>query len=486
MQQASAHESSSPIAALFRPIRQFFQMEAAGGILLMISAAIALIWANSPFAEAYFHLWHAHVAVEIGSLKIDKHLLHWINDGLMAIFFLLVGLEIKREVLTGELASPKKAALPIAAAIGGMLVPALFYVAFNAGSSTISGWGVPMATDIAFALGVIILLGKRVPTTLKIFIVALAIVDDLGAVLVIAFFYTSKVSFTALIYGAVFLVGLIVANRLGVRKSPVYVILGICLWVAFLKSGVHATLAGVLMALTIPSSRKSTPYQFMEANRKAMYDYMGGVTPDQKKLTHKQEHAVHDIEHAARNISSPMERFEHSLHSWVTFLIMPIFAFANAGVSFAGIDIGAAITSPVALGIIVGLFLGKQFGIFGFSWLAIKFGLAEMPAKTNWKQLYGVSMLAGIGFTMSLFIASLAFTEAQMLDIAKIGIITASLLSGIVGWMVLSSSAEEEDTKEHIHTSTSGHQHGASRQDHQTQGATEIVIESDNREFEGA
>ena len=452
MQQISAQDSHShPLSFIMNPVQKFFRQEAAGGILLMVSAVVAIVWANSPFAEAYFHLWHTHVYVDIGPLSIHKHLLHWINDGLMAIFFLLVGLEIKREVLSGELASKKKAALPVAAALGGMIVPALLYVALNAGSPTLNGWGVPMATDIAFALGIIILLGKRVPVALKVFLVAVAIVDDLGAVLVIAFFYTSKLSLGALGIGGLFLAAMIVANKLGVRRLTVYTILGIGLWVAFLKSGIHATLAGVLMAMTIPTSRKISPQAFMEIGKNAMYKYMGATKPDQKDLNHKQEHAIHDMEHASKEVTPPSLRFEHALHSWVSFLIMPIFAFANAGVSFAGIDFVASLTSKVTLGIILGLFLGKQIGVFTFSWLAIKTGIAEMPARTSWKQIYGVSLLAGIGFTMSLFIASLAFGEGQTLDLAKLGIIVASLASGIGGWFVLSSSSSIEAANEESH-----------------------------------
>lgn len=452
MQHSSSTDSSShPFSFITNPIQKFFQQEAAGGILLMASAVLAIAWANSPFAESYFHLWHIHFGIDIGEAGIHKHLLHWINDGLMAIFFLLVGLEIKREVLSGELASRKKAILPVAAAIGGMAIPALIYAAINVGSPTINGWGVPMATDIAFALGIIILLGKRVPVALKVFLVAVAIVDDLGAVLVIAFFYTSKVSLTALGIGGLFLLAMIAANRLGVRKLTVYCILGVGLWVAFLKSGIHATLAGVLMAMTIPSSRKLSANDFLEAGKKAMYSYMGATKPKQKGLNHKQEHAIHDIEHAAKNVTPPALRLEHALHGLIAFFIMPVFAFANAGVSFAGIDIVASMTSKVTLGIILGLVVGKQLGVFAFSWLAIKAGIAEMPDRTSWKQLWGVSLLTGIGFTMSLFIASLAFGEGNVLNLAKLGIFVASLIAGVGGWFALSSSSspEEEAHDEH-------------------------------------
>ena len=450
MQHTSTTDSHShPLSFIINPIQKFFRLEAAGGILLMASAFLAIAWANSPFAETYFHLWHIHLGIDVGEFGIHKHVLHWINDGLMAIFFLLVGLEIKREVLSGELASRKKATLPIAAAIGGMAIPALLYVAINAGSPTMNGWGIPMATDIAFALGIIILLGKRVPAALKVFLVALAIVDDLGAVLVIAFFYTSKLSLTALGVGGIFLAAMVVANRLGVRKLTVYCILGVGLWVAFLKSGIHATLAGVLMAMTIPSSRKITANDFMDMGKKAMFSYMGATKPNQKDLNHKQEHAIHDIEHAAKEVTPPALRLEHSLHGLIAFFIMPLFAFANAGVSFAGVDIMASLTSKVSLGIIMGLFVGKQLGVFAFSWLAIKSGIAEMPARTTWKQIWGVSLLSGIGFTMSLFIASLAFGEGEVLNLAKLGIFVASLLAGVGGWFVLSSGSNPEEADDH-------------------------------------
>ena len=449
MQHISTQDSNShPLSFITNPIQNFFRQEASGGILLMVSALVAIIWANTPYAQAYFNLWHIHVGVDFGALKIHKHLLHWINDGLMAIFFLLVGLEIKREVLSGELASKKKAALPVAAAIGGMALPALIYAAINAGSPTINGWGVPMATDIAFALGIIILLGKRVPVALKVFLVAVAIVDDLGAVLVIAFFYTSKLSLGALGAAGLFLAAMVIANRLGVRRLTIYCILGVGLWVAFLKSGIHATLAGVLMAMTIPSTRKISPQAFMEVGKNAMYKYMGATKADQKDLNHKQEHAIHDIEHASKKVTPPALRLEHALHGLVAFFIMPVFAFANAGVSFVGIDLAASITSKVTLGIVLGLVLGKQIGVFGFSWLAIKTGIAEMPARTTWKQIYGVSLLSGIGFTMSLFIASLAFGNGEALDLAKLGILVASLTCGIGGWFVLSSSGSPETESE--------------------------------------
>ncbi len=424
-------------ATLLRPFTSFFKLEAAGGILLLICAVVALIWANTPFASAYYALWETTVTMGAGSLVISKPLLLWINDGLMAIFFFLVGLEIKREVLTGELASPKKAALALAGALGGMVAPALIYVAFNAGTPTISGWGIPMATDIAFALGVLALMGKRAPLALKVFLTALAIVDDLGAVLVIAFFYTSKLSFVALGIGGVFLLALIIANRTGVYRPAVYVILGIGLWVAFLKSGVHATIAGVLLAMTIPARRRIDAPDFLEDSKHFLDIFSRDVKPGKTEPTADQRAAVHSLEEACEHIETPLLRMEHALHGWVAFLIMPLFALANAGVALGG-NLGDAFTNSVTLGIIFGLFFGKQIGVTGFAWVAVKLGWAELPEGMTWRHIYSVSFLCGIGFTMSLFIANLAFVDAAVLDSAKVGILVASVIAGVAGWLMLS------------------------------------------------
>ncbi len=396
MARSSEETSALPF---IRPFQAFFRTEAASGVLLLALAVVALLWANSPWASAYFSLWDTLVTVSIGSAAISKPLLLWVNDGLMAIFFFLVGLEIKREILVGELSSPRQAALPLLAAVGGMVVPAGLYALVAGSTDYAAGWGIPMATDIAFALGVLALLGTRAPVALKIFLTALAIVDDLGAVLVIAFFYTSKLSVAALGVAAVFLALLVAANRLGIQRTAVYVILGLGLWVAVLKSGVHATIAGVLLALTIP----------------------------------------------ARGEHSLLLRMEHKLHGWVAFGIMPVFALANAGVALGGVSFTEAILHPAAFGILLGLFVGKQIGVFAFSWLSIRMGWAVLPSGTTWTQLYGVALLTGIGFTMSLFIANLSFVglpEAApgapaALDLAKIGILTASLLSGVVGYVML-------------------------------------------------
>ena len=435
--QNPRQDTPSPASSLLlRPFQTFFKLEAAGGVLLLVCAAAALILANSPLAETYFDLWQTIVTMGAGSFVIAKPLLLWINDGLMAIFFFVVGLEIKREVLVGELSSPKKAALPLAAALGGMVVPALFYLAFNLGTDTVAGWGIPMATDIAFALGVLALLGTRAPIALKIFLTALAIVDDLGAVLVIAFFYTAELSWVSLGLGGLFLLALIVVNRAGVRRTWVYIVLGLVLWVAFLKSGVHATIAGVLLAMTIPARRRIDADAFLARGLKLLDTFATGVKPGKAEPTADQRAAVHSLEVACEAIETPLARMEHALHPWVAFAIMPVFALANAGVALGG-DIGAALGASVSLGVIMGLFFGKQIGVTMFSWLAVRLGWAELPAGVGWRQLYGVSLLTGIGFTMSLFIANLAFGDPAVLDQAKIGIFAASLLSGALGWGLL-------------------------------------------------
>ena len=427
----------SPIERMLSPIQEFLKLETSGGILLMLFTVIALIWANSPYSETYQHLWQTPFTIGLGDFVLNKALILWINDGLMAIFFFVVGLEIKREVLLGELSSVRKAALPIAAAIGGMVVPALFYILLNAGTEGAVGWGIPMATDIAFALGVVALLGSRVPLTLKIFLTAVAIVDDIGAVLVIALFYTAQISWGSLAIGFALLAVMFLMNRLGVRHTLVYVLLGIAMWVAFLKSGVHATIAGVLMAFTIPATTRLNANQFVDGVSNALAYFRDAHNPgDDVIINSKQQHAVHSLEIACEKVDTPMHRLEHALHPYVSFFIVPVFALANAGVTLSG-DLGAAISHPVSLGIILGLILGKQIGITLFSYLSVKFGFADLPEGASWQQIYGISCLAGIGFTMSLFIANLGFGESYYLTYSKIGILSASLIAGLIGWVIL-------------------------------------------------
>ncbi|MBK7230034.1 MAG: Na+/H+ antiporter NhaA [Ignavibacteriales bacterium] len=433
-------QNKTTIEKLTYPIQEFLHQEASGGILLIIATVIALAWANSSFADSYHHLWHTYVKIDVGGVGLNYSLHHWINDGLMVIFFFVVGLEIKRELLVGELSSVKKAALPIAAALGGMIFPALIYTLFNLGSESASGWGIPMATDIAFVVGILALLGNRVPLALKIFILALAIVDDLGAVLVIAIFYTSNISLTSLMIAGGLIVLLIAMNRLGIRNLLVYTFVGIALWLAFLKSGVHATVAGVLLAFTIPVSSRINTKKFKNETENLLKDFDNAGEHGEDVLTNSERLSIVDqIENNCEKILTPLQRFEHGLHPWVSFFIMPVFALANAGVAVSD-ELGSALTHPVSIGIVLGLFLGKQIGIFSFSYIAVKLKLASEPEGVSWKKIYAASVLAGIGFTMSLFIANLAFNSPELLNISKVGILAGSLLSGIVGFIILKSA----------------------------------------------
>ena len=434
------HTPKTPIEKLTYPIQEFLHKEASGGILLIACTIVALIWANSPFADSYHHLWHTYLSIDLGGLGLKYSIHHWINDGLMVVFFFVVGLEIKRELLVGELSSVKKASLPIAAALGGMIFPALIYTIFNMGSEGSSGWGIPMATDIAFVVGILALLGKSVPLALKIFILALAIVDDIGAVLVIAVFYTSQISFVSLMIAAGLLILLVVMNKMEVRNLIIYTIVGIALWLAFLKSGVHATVAGVLLAFTIPVSSRINTKKFKNETEVLLKDFDNAGEHGDNVLTNSERLIIVDqIENNCEKILTPLQRFEHDLHPWVSFFIMPVFALANAGVTI-GDGLIQALTNPISLGIVLGLFIGKQIGIFSFSYLAVKLKFASEPEGVSWKKIYAASVLAGIGFTMSLFIANLAFNSPELLNISKVGILTGSLLSGIVGFIILRST----------------------------------------------
>jgi NhaA family Na+:H+ antiporter len=378
-------------------LQRLFRHEAASGIVLMLASALALVLANSPMAGSYDLLLSLHGSVRIGSFGIEKPLLLWVNDGLMAIFFLLVGLEIKREVLAGQLSDRSRAILPAAAALGGMAVPALIYLGVTwRAPGAASGWAIPSATDIAFSLGVMALLGSRVPTSLKLFLTALAIIDDLGAIVIIAIFYTEKLSWVSLAVAAAALAVLVVLNLAGVRRIVWYVLVGLVLWVFVLKSGVHATLAGVALALAIPFEAKS------------------GDEP-------------------------PLTRLEHELSPWVAFGILPVFGFANAGLSFAGLSL-SSILEPVPLAIAAGLFFGKQIGVFATAGLVIRVGWAELPENAGWATLWGTSILTGIGFTMSLFIGTLAFGESEVEAVMRLGVLAGSALSGIGGAAVLALS----------------------------------------------
>ena len=383
-------------------VEDFIKKESSAGILLIIVTLIALTLENSPLSVHYNEFLHIPVEIKFANLHIAKPLLLWINDGLMAIFFMLIGLEVKREILEGELSSVAQVTLPLVAAIGGMAIPALFYVIFNFGDEfAMKGWAIPTATDIAFALGILSLLGNRVPASLKIFLMALAIIDDLGAIVIIAFFYTTNLSIMSIVIAGLSLSALVLMNIFKVTKQSLYIVVGVILWVSVLKSGVHATLAGVALAFCIPMRS-------------------------------------HDKE---GNEFSMAKEIEHGLHYWVAFLILPLFAFVNAGINLSEISM-EQMFGGVPLGIIAGLFIGKQVGVFGFSWLAIKFKIATLPSGSNMMQLYGLSVLTGIGFTMSLFVDSLAFTDASLYQYAdKLAIIIASVLSGVIGYIILRKAA---------------------------------------------
>ena len=389
------------IKKISKPFIWFFKLEAASGLILLIAAILALIISNSAMSDAYFQILNKYLFIGINEFGLKLSVHHWINDALMAIFFFFVTLEIKREFLQGELSNIKQALLPIIAAIGGMVVPALFYIIINYGNAeTINGWAIPSATDIAFSLGILSLLGSRVPLSLKVFLTALAIIDDLGAILIIAFFYSGDLSTPYLSLVLISYILLLVLNKFSIKLFAPYLLIGLCMWLFTYKSGIHATISGVLLASTIPHKLKKLDY-------------------------------------------SLLVKLEHAISPYVAFLIMPIFAFANAGVNLEGLTL-SSLLSPVPLGILLGLFFGKQIGVLLFSYISVKFKFADMPNNSNWMSIYGVSILTGIGFTMSLFVGNLAFLEnTQYLDGVKIGVLSGSLLSTIFGYFILLISSKK-------------------------------------------
>ncbi len=419
------------------PLREFISNSSMSGILLFCMALLAMIIMNSPWEHAFHHFWETPIRLSIGQFVLDKTLHHWINDGLMAIFFFVVGLELKREMVAGEFSNPRNAILPIVAALGGMVVPALTYVLFNSGLPSMSGWGIPMATDIAFALGVLYLLGDKVPLSLKLFLTALAIADDLGAVLVIAIFYSTDIQVNMLLLGGVFFVIMLVANRLGVRHPLVYAIMGIGgLWTCFLLSGVHATIAAVLAAFTIPVTVKVKDYEYSNEMERSIKQFKDSDTNDLPIVTPEQLHIIEHIRDVSMKALTPLQQLEHAMHPVVLFLIMPIFALSNAGVHL-GEGVSSLLLQPVTLGVFFGLLLGKVVGVVGSVWLIVRLGIAPFPEGMNTKNLWGLGFLTGIGFTMSLFVTGLAFTDDSFVTMAKIGILSASLLAGIIGYVIL-------------------------------------------------
>ena len=427
--------------------------ESAGGIVMMSAAALALILANTPLRETYEDLWHTYAGLVFGEWALNMSLLHWVNDALMAVFFFVVGLEIKREILFGELASVRQAALPVVAAIGGAVLPALLFWALNRGGEYVHGWGVPMATDIAFAVAILAMLGSRAPLWIKTFVTALAIADDLMAVLVIAIFYSGNIDLTALAWAGGALAIMFVMNRSGVHRPLVYIVPILLVWYFVYQSGIHATIAGVAAAAMIPAGRKRESEaetvdlgQSLELALNSL-QVMQSEPLDEWEVKDLREETLAEVAVEAQESGATLYRMEHAIHPWVAFLVLPIFAFANSGIAIPFSSMANIVSHPLPLGIIVGLFVGKQVGITGATWVAVRFGLGALPEGARWRTLWGGSLLAGIGFTMSIFIASLAFTDYESLGLAKTGIVFGSLLAAAAGIVVLRTGAPSaEDT----------------------------------------
>ena len=427
------------------PFEHFLHYQTTTGLVLLLMTTSALILANSPLVEYYNHFFHTTIDFNVGSWKLSHTLHHWINDGLMAIFFFMIGLEIKREILVGELSNLKVAILPILSAIGGMVLPAFIYISINAGGEGASGWGIPMATDIAFAISALVLLGNRVSPALVTFLVALAIVDDLGAVLVIAIFYTEQIQFLPLMLSGVSFLVLLLFNRAGIHAILPYFIVGLFMWFFMLESGVHATIAGVLAAFSIPSRPKITPTSFTNSTRNLLDEYDNYPVATDYTLHENQKAILLNIRDTIDAVNTPAAKLEHSLHLPVSLLIIPLFALANAGISIDFSLLGSTIMQDVSLGIIAGLIGGKVLGIAGVAWLAIKLGIAKLPQDSSMSQIFGVAFLGGIGFTMSIFVADLAFLGNEALIFqAKIGILSASLFSGLFGYIWLKYVAKSK------------------------------------------
>ena len=424
--------------AIMMPAQRFIHTEAIGGIVLLAATIAALTLANSPLASEYHHILDHHLTLSFGLFTVDLTVEEWINDGLMAIFFFVVGLEIKREVIHGQLSTVRTATLPVVAAIGGMVIPAAIYVAFNLGGSgdAIRGWGIPMATDIAFALGVLALLGRRIPSELRVFMLGLAVVDDLGAIAVIAFAYTETIDFAQLGIAAALVVVMMVTNRLGLRQPAVTAGLAFVIWVAVLKSGVHATVAGVLIAVLTPATPDTSGQQFADESEALLAEYRTSLVAGDRD---RAEVALGEIEHLVRLTEAPLERMERLLHPWTSYVILPAFALANAGIHFSGGGFSDALfQNNVAIGIIAGLVLGKPLGIVLFPLVASRLGLVSLPAATKWSHVVGVGFVAGIGFTVAIFVTGLAFNQSpELIDYGKLAVLGASVVAGLLGYTIL-------------------------------------------------
>jgi Na+:H+ antiporter, NhaA family len=429
-----------------RPFVRFTRIEAASGLVLLAAAVAALIWANSRWSDTYFQILETQLTIEFGPFHLDESLLHLINDGLMAIFFFVVGLEIKRQLVLGDLRDPKAAALPVLAALGGMIFPAAIYLMFtlDAGGEAVRGWGIPMATDIAFAVGVVALLGSRVPSGAKLFLLTLAIADDIGAITVIAIFYTEDLDLRYLAFAIGGLVLARVANLVRVRSLAFYVPLGVVVWFLTLESGVHATLAGVALGLLTPA-RPLYPADEFDRRARAILD----TFPNEPDSPEAREHADHEallLSDISAEAVSPLSRLEHRLQIWSSFVVIPLFALANAGIDFRGVDLVETLTSSVALGVAAGLVVGKTLGISLFAFIAVRTGIGRLPAGTDWTHVVGLAAVGGIGFTVALFVSSLAFTDPALDDLAKVGIFVGSLVAGVVGALILSRARPEPES----------------------------------------
>ncbi len=434
----------APIDYILRPFRLFAGNSSAGGIMLALCVVGAMLWANSSWSETYFALWQQPAAVQLGSFQMEKTLKHWIDDGLMAVFFFLVGLEIKREMLAGELADWRKAMFPMVAALGGMLAPACIYLLLAREPMLLQGWAIPTATDIAFALGILSLLGNRVPLSLKVFLTALAIVDDIGAIVIIGLFYSAPPDFSVLLLATIVLAAMFLVNLIGVRQAFVYTAFAFVLWVLILKSGIHATIAGVLAALTVPARAPIDARPFIETGQSILRSLAGTKSLEGDILRDAAlQDAVENLTKLCDGVETPLQKMERSLHPWVSFLILPLFALANAGVLLqSGTD--AALFGTLGLAIMAGLLLGKPLGIFAAAWLSVHSGLCEKPQDLSWQLLLGAGFLGGIGFTMSLFITALTFTTPQAADQAKLGVLLGSGLAALAGTLVIIKAGRKE------------------------------------------
>lgn len=424
------------VKQVLNPFDQFLKRQSSAGILLLIAAMVAMIWSNSPYSAMYFDIWDTELTLGNGLFRVSEPLIHWVNDGLMALFFFVVGLEIKREVMAGELSSVKDMVMPLTAAIGGMIVPVLIFILIVGNSEMVKGWGIPMATDIAFSLGVLSLLGSKVPIGLKVFLTGLAIVDDIGAILIIAFFYSNDIQWVYLLVAAGLLLLLFIFNYFNLRQVALYIFVGLFVWFCFLKSGVHPTVAGVLVALTIPARRKIKMQAFIDETKSNLELYESADWPDSKVLlAEKQISAVDGIAESVKKVQSPVQSLENYLSVFTANLVMPIFALANASIVVVGNEF--SLLNRMSLGVGLGLLIGKVMGVSLFSWLSVRLGWAQLPKSVSWKQIVAVGFLAGIGFTMSLFITNLAFADPAVTIASKFGIVVSSLLAGTIGFVIL-------------------------------------------------